>query len=124
MPLLLAALALLVRLLHVLVAPLPSNDGAHYLAMAEALARGDGGTAFEAIFHPGWPLVLTPFVWLGVPAYLASELLSSLLASASIYVLGKAMLRIREPLPAKGTDWLLLATLAMSSLCIRHSGDA
>jgi len=47
------------------------NDDAHYLVLAESLAHGQGyhlvnfpNSPVESAFPPGWPLLLTPFVYL------------------------------------------------------------
>lgn len=49
--------------------PVPSEDGVSYLSMAAAFAAGRWHEGFGAVFPPGFPLLLAPFVAVGAPPW-------------------------------------------------------
>lgn len=65
-----AALATFVAALGV-TTPVPAEDGVSYLSMAAAFAAGRWHDGFGPVFPPGFPLLLAPFVAVGVPPWAA-----------------------------------------------------
>ena len=62
----------------------PSTDGATYLWMSEAFAEGRLSEGLSAVFHPGWPLCLSPLVALGLDPMTASVLVGSLAGGVAV----------------------------------------
>jgi len=48
--------------------PVPSEDGVCYLWMAQQFAAGEWSQALSMVFPPGFPLLLAPWLALGLPA--------------------------------------------------------
>ena len=90
----LGVIAAILRLVHGVGVPVPSTDGATYLAMAEAFARGDFAEGLSAIFHPGWPLLLAPLIALGCEPLTAAVVLGSLLAGFGVACCSLAVSRV------------------------------
>ncbi|MAE75368.1 MAG: hypothetical protein CMJ85_00675 [Planctomycetes bacterium] len=83
----LAAVAGGLRLAQAWRVPVPSTDGASYLWIAEALARGDFVAGLDHVFHPGAPLAWAPLIAVGVDAHLAAKLVGVVCgAVAAVFV--------------------------------------
>lgn len=84
----LGGLAVLVIGWHLLLflrTPVPSEDGVSYLWMAERFAAADWHGGFGTVFPPGWPLLLAPWLALGLPPELASLLLATVAVVATLW---------------------------------------
>ena len=82
----LAAVAGGLRLAQAWRVPVPSTDGASYLWIAEALARGDFVAGLDHVFHPGapltWVVAATAALIVGGAGLAARDLLAGPGASA------------------------------------------
>jgi hypothetical protein len=68
-----AALGAAFRLLLAARTPVPSEDGASYLWMAQRLAAGDASAALGEVFPPGLALLLAPLVACGLEPFAAAQ---------------------------------------------------
>ena len=80
-------LALLLRLAHSFLVAFPSNDGVHYLGMAQDFSNGQFADGMRCIFHPGTSLLHAPFIHLAqADPYCVARIVNSL-AGALVAVL-------------------------------------
>jgi hypothetical protein len=93
------------------------DDDGHYLALAKAFLHGKGyvdtsipGSPVETLYPPGYPLLITPFVWLGGSSLWLIRLLSAA-AFLGCFPLLDRLLRRHSVSPA-----LRVATLALFAL--------
>src|SRR3954469_19403146 len=93
------------------------DDDGHYLALAKAFADGKGyvdtsmpGSPVESLYPPGYPLLITPLVWLFGSAVWPLRLLSAI-AFLGCFPLLDRLLR-RHPVPTG----VRIATLVMFAL--------
>src|SRR4051794_19963328 len=93
------------------------DDDGHYLALAKAFADGKGyvdtsmpGSPVESLYPPGYPLLITPLVWLFGSAVWPLRLLSAI-AFLGCFPLLDRLLR-RHPVPTG----VRMATLVMFAL--------
>ena len=87
------AAAIVWRWLLAVRTPVPSEDGVSYLWMAQRFAAGDFARGLGEVFPPGFPLLLSPWLWVGfrtrsapaarLPAFAAALVLSVLLSPLS-----------------------------------------
>jgi hypothetical protein len=64
--------------------PVPSEDGASYLWMAQRFASGDFVAALDEVFPPGLPLLLAPWLWFGGDAFVTAQVFGVLCAAATV----------------------------------------
>jgi hypothetical protein len=120
----LAALAMALRAAHAVVIEVPSNDGAHYLAMAEEFASGDGfywGIALRCVLHPGSAFPTAVLVALGLESFVASRLVAVLCAGLTTLALFGAARALPGTRGAAALATLLFVT---SQAAIRLVGEA
>src|SRR3954449_7622643 len=93
------------------------DDDGHYLALAKAFADGKGyvdtsmpGSPVESLYPPGYPLLITPLVWLFGSAVWPLRLLSAI-AFLGCFPLLDRLLR-RHPVPTG----VRMATLVLFAL--------
>lgn len=64
--------------------PVPSEDGASYLWMAQRFAAGDFAAGLGEVFPPGLPLLLAPWLWFGGDAFATAQAFGVLCAAATV----------------------------------------
>lgn len=83
----LVAVGILWRALIAALTPLPSEDGANYLWMAERFAAGDAGAALSEVFPPLLPLLTAiPVSW-GIDPFRAGQAVLILVGALSLVFL-------------------------------------
>ena len=92
--------ALAWRLLLAARTPVPSEDGASYLWMAQRFAEGDAAAALGEVFPPGLPLLVAPWLALGADPLRAAQVV--LAVAGALWVV--AVARLAERL-APGSGW-------------------
>jgi hypothetical protein len=95
------AVALAWRLLLAARTPVPSEDGASYLWMAQRFAAGEAGAALGEVFPPGLPLLVAPWVALGADPLRAAQVVLAL--AGALWVV--AVARLAERLVAGSGPW-------------------
>ncbi|MFQ5507069.1 MAG: hypothetical protein ACE5F1_20040, partial [Planctomycetota bacterium] len=78
--------AFALRIVHASRGPVPSVDGSHYLAMAEALAGLDLEGALRCVFHPGKSILLAPLLGLGIEPLWAARVEGALTGACTVYL--------------------------------------
>ncbi|MCU0866702.1 MAG: hypothetical protein MUC36_23205 [Planctomycetes bacterium] len=94
--------------------PVPSEDGVSYLWIAERFAAGDFAAALSTVFPPGYPLLLAPFVALGLDVERAAQGFGALTLAATLWPLSRlatiggavtacpaVLLFVASPLPSR-----------------------
>lgn len=106
--------------------PVPSEDGVSYLWMAERFAAMDWPGGLSTVFPPGWPLLLAPWVALGVPV----EVAAFGVAAVCLLVALRPMAAIVEHFAADRVDsdgapvgWTAALLLATSPLLARLGAE-
>jgi hypothetical protein len=67
------------------LAPVPAEDAANYLWMAERFAAGDPAAALSEVFPPLLPLLTAPWIALGLDPFRAGQLVTALAGALSIW---------------------------------------
>jgi hypothetical protein len=124
-PLGVAAVAVLARTLEALQNPLVFNDGPRFIAVAEAMQRGEWRTAFSEPFHPLTSAAMALVSSLcGLTVEASGELicvLSGGVAAASLYVLTRAQFGITVATLA-GLAFAVHPRLVQSSSGVQSDG--
>ncbi len=107
-------------MIEALQVQVPSNDGASYLSMVEAFARGDWGQGFSYVFPPGNGILVAPLAALTGDSLLAFAIMGSLCAALGILSLGLAARHWLHP----KAGLFAAALLAFLSLSVRSAGEA
>jgi hypothetical protein len=81
------ALALLVRAAVAVRTAMPGRDGATYLWIADRVAAGDVGAAWSTVFHPGYPLLVAPWLALGADSTHAAQAVAATCAALATWPL-------------------------------------
>jgi hypothetical protein len=89
--------------------PVPTEDAASYLWMAERFAAGHAAAALESVFPPGWPLAIAPWVALGCAAERAGGLLAALALGAAVPAVWRIGNRL-HPGAGAAAGWLFAAS--------------
>jgi hypothetical protein len=74
--------------------PVPSEDGVSYLWMAQRFAAGDLAAGLAEVFPPGFPLLLAPWLRLGLEPVAAAQLLGVVCAAATVLPLAAIARRV------------------------------
>jgi hypothetical protein len=92
------------------------DDDGHYLALAKAFAHGRGyvdtsipGAPVETLYPPGYPLLLTPLVWLAGSALWPLRVLSAVAFLGCFPLLDRLMRRHEIATPVRLAALVLLA---------------
>lgn len=85
--------------------PVPSEDGASYLWMAQRFAAGDWAAGFGEVFPPGLSLLLAPWLLLGGDPLVTAQAFTILCAAATVPPL-VAIARHLAPDGALAVAWL------------------
>lgn len=92
------------------------DDDGHYLALAKAFVAGKGyvdtsapGSPIESLYPPGYPLLLTPFVWLAPSTVWLLRLLSAFAFVGCIPLLDLLLRRREMPTGLRAAALLLFA---------------
>jgi len=72
-----------------MMSPVPSEDGVSYLWMAQQFAAGQWADALSMVFPPGYPLLVAPFVALGLDAERAAVLVNAMAFGATAWPLAR-----------------------------------
>ncbi len=99
------AAAIVWRWLLAVRTPVPSEDGVSYLWMAQRFAAGDFARGLGEVFPPGFPLLLSPWLWLGGDAFATAQVFGIVCATTTVLPL-VAIARHFGPAGAIGTAWL------------------
>ncbi|MCA8948982.1 MAG: hypothetical protein KDE27_05735, partial [Planctomycetes bacterium] len=101
--------------------PVPSEDGVSYLWMASRFAAGDWQGALSMVFPPGFPLLVAPFVALGLAPERAADLVNACAFGATLLPLAAIARRLAPGTPQVG---LVAAVLFLSgSLLLRVAAE-
>ena len=82
--------ALVYRILLSALTPVPAEDAANYLWMAQQFAAGEPALALSEVFPPLLSMLIAPFVWIGLDPFRAGQLVSGVAGAASVLVLARA----------------------------------
>lgn len=118
--LLLVGIAVLLRIAHAAVVTMPSNDGAHYLAMAREIAAWDWHAVFGCVFHPGSALLPAVLVRAGCEPFVAARVVAVALSGLTTWVLWCTARRVAE----RGPALLAVALFACGTDPVRLVGEA
>lgn len=114
----LASGALLWRWVLAMRTPVPSEDGATYLWMAQRFAAGDLCTPLEEVFPPLLSLACAPLLWCGMDATRAGQLIGCLCGALAVFPVAALAERLR---PDAGVA--AAALLATGSLLARNAAE-
>ena len=89
--------------------PGPSGDGTSYLWMAQQFACGEWPAALSMVFPPGFPLLLAPFVAIGVEPWTAGVLAGAVCLALLVLPLARIAGAL-APVAAAPAAWLLLGS--------------
>lgn len=81
----LVAAAFVLRVFVGILTPIPAEDAANYLWMAQRFAAGATGDALSEVFPPGLPLLLAPIVATGVDPFRGAQWVAALLAALALW---------------------------------------
>ncbi len=105
------------RVFVAFLTPVPAEDAANYLWMAQQFAAGHAGAALDEVFPPLWPLVATPFVLIG-DAFRMGQLVAAIAGALSIWPAARIVQSV-APGYATAVAWLL----ALAPLPVRFAGE-
>ncbi len=114
----LCAFGFAVRVAVALLTPVPAEDAANYLWMAERFAALDAASALSEVFPPGLPLLMAPLVALGVDPFRGGQLVLAVVAALGLWPCVRIAEHV-EPRTARATGWLL----ALVPLAVRFVGQ-
>lgn len=114
----LCAFGFAVRVAVALLTPVPAEDAANYLWMAERFAALDAASALSEVFPPGLPLLVAPVVALGVDPFRGGQLVLAIVAAFGLWPCVR-IAEHAEPRTARATGWLL----ALVPLAVRFVGQ-
>lgn len=100
------------------LAPIPAEDAANYLWMAQRFAAGDATGALSEVFPPLLPLLTTPLVALSLDPFRAGQLVTAVCGALAIWPLVRLVERTS---PGQGVAAAVLATLA--PLVVRYGAE-
>lgn len=98
--------------------PVPAEDGANYLWMAERFAALDAAAALSEPFSPLWPLLLAVPIACGAPPLPAGQVLGCVLGGLALLPLAAVAERLR-----RGAGLPAAALAATSSLLARTAAE-
>ncbi len=98
--------------------PVPSEDAASYLWMAQRFAAGDWAAGFGEVFPPLLSLLVAPWIAVGVDAVLAGQLVGALGAALAVFPVAALAERLRP-----GAGVAAAALLATGSLLARNAAE-
>ncbi|MCC6782263.1 MAG: hypothetical protein IT457_05440 [Planctomycetes bacterium] len=114
----LCAMAFALRMLVAVLTPVPAEDAANYLWMAQRFAAGDWAAALSEVFPPGLPLLVAPVVAAGFDPFRGGQLVVASVAALAIWPCVR-LAETREPSLARITGVLL----ALLPLATRFVGE-
>lgn len=100
------------------LAPIPAEDAANYLWMAQRFAEGDAAGALSEVFPPLLSLLTAPFVALSLDPFRAGQLVTALCGAAAVWPLVRLVERTE---PGQGLPAAVLATIA--PLVVRYGAE-
>ena len=100
------------------LAPIPAEDAANYLWMAQRFAAGDAAAALSEVFPPLLPLLTAPLVALSLDPFRAGQLVTAVCGALAIWPLVRLVERTS---PGQGVPAAVLATLA--PLVVRYGAE-
>ena len=114
----LCAAGFVFRVLVASLTPVPSEDGANYLWMAEKFAAGEPGQALSEVFPPLLPMMIAPFVWIGLDPFRAGQLVCVVCGTWALVPIVRATVVL---IPAGGICAGCL--LVFAPLSVRYAGQ-
>ncbi|MBK8978951.1 MAG: glycosyltransferase family 39 protein [Planctomycetes bacterium] len=120
-PLLLVALAGLVRALVAVRTAMPERDAGHYLWMADGLLRGEPERLVHSVFHPLFPLLIGALraAWPALDPIAAGQLVACSLGALAAWPLWTLTRALFGPRAA----WLACIGFAVGTWFARHPAD-
>ena len=83
-------LGFLWRLLISSMTPVPSEDGANYLWMAEQFAAGEPAQALSEVFPPLLSMLLAPWIWFGADPFRSGQVLLAMVGALTVMPIVRA----------------------------------
>lgn len=106
------------RCLVGILTPVPAEDGVNYLWMAQRFAEGDAAAALSEVFPPGLPLLLTPFLALGIDPFRTAQVALAFFGALALWPCVRIAERV-APSHAMSVGWLF----ALLPLGVRFCGE-
>lgn len=100
------------------LAPIPAEDAANYLWMAQRFADLDAASALSEVFPPLLSLLTAPFVALSIDPFRAGQLVTAACGAAAVWPLVRLVERTE---PGQGLPAAVLATIA--PLVVRYGAE-
>lgn len=93
--------------------PVPAEDAANYLWMAEQFAAGDSAAALSEVFPPLLPLLVAPFVALGIDPFRAGQFVTAVCGALALWPALRAVEAVRPGRGVPAGVMLVFAPLAV-----------
>ncbi len=100
------------------LAPIPAEDAANYLWMAQRFAAGDAESALSEVFPPLLSLLIAPFLLLPIDPFRAGQLVTAVCGALAVWPLVRLVERTE---PGQGLPAAVLATIA--PLVVRYGAE-
>ncbi len=100
------------------LAPIPAEDAANYLWMAQRFAAGDAAAALTEVFPPLLSLLTAPFLLLPIDPFRAGQLVTAVCGALLVWPLVRLVERTE---PGQGLPAAVLATIA--PLVVRYGAE-